>query len=136
MTVTITLTDDQAAGITALIEMAERGRENSEAQNTRGNATGDNLAAQVTAAALADAQRPGVAHPIIEAVERWIVCAADMDTDNLWEHFTCNEAEATANIARAAGRADIADTILDLHSQSDDPGDMHYRPDSTANGGH
>lgn len=136
MAVTITLTEAQAAGIAELIELAERGREDFCHQAAHGDYSDTDTAAAETrwksakaaAEALTAAQAPDVAHPIIAAVENWITYAARMDTTNLWEHFTCTEAEATANIARAAGRNDIAGTILEIHSLTDDPGDDHYRP--------
>lgn len=135
MAVTITLTEAQATGIAELIELAERGREDFCHQAAHGDYSDTDTAAaetrwkaaHATAEALTAQQAPGVEHPIIAAVESWITHAARMDTDNLWEHFTCSEAEATANIARAAGRHDIAGTILDIHSLTDDPYDDHYR---------
>lgn len=136
MAVTITLTDDQAAGIAELIDLAERGREDFTHQAAHGDYSPEDItaaearwkAAQATAAALADQQRGGIIHPIIAAVEDWITCAAGMDTGNIWDHFTCAEAEATADIARAAGREDIAAMILRLHAEGDDdPEDLHHQ---------
>lgn len=135
-TKTITLTDEQAAGIAELIELAERGRADFTHQAAHGDYTAEDItaaetrwkAAQATAAALKNQQqRPGVIHPVIAAVEDWLPVAAGMDTENIWDHFTCIEAEATAAIAAAAGRADIAALILDLHAAADAPGDTHYQ---------
>lgn len=141
MGVTITLTEAQAAGIAELIALAERGREDFTHQAEHGDYSPDDIAAadaqweaaQATAAALATQQRPGVIHPVIAAVEEWITCAAGMDTDGIWCCFTCAEAETTAEIARAAGRGDIADMILKLHAEGDDdPDDAHYQGDRPA----
>ena len=137
MAVTVTLTNDQAAGIAELISMAERGREDFTYQAAHGDYTAEDIAAadtrwkaaQATAEALTAQQRPGVIHPVIAAVEDWTTCAAGMDTDNIWNHFTCAEADATADIARAAGREDIAAMILRLHAEGDEPGDSHHQDD-------
>lgn len=135
MTVTITLTDDQAAGIAALIELAERGREDFTHQAEHGDYSPEDLAVaqaqwkatEATAAALDAQQVSGTTHPIIAAVENWLPYAARMDTDNIWEHFTCTEVDATADIAHAAGREDIATMILELHAQGDETEDLHHQ---------
>lgn len=135
MALTITLTDRDAEGLAELIELAHRGREDFTHQASFGDYSAADQhaaaqrweAAQRAAAALAS-QQTGQPHPVVTAAEDWADMAQHMDTDNLWEHFTCIEAEATARIAHAAGRKATAEMILDRHAEADtDPDDMHHR---------
>lgn len=44
-------------------------------------------------------------------------------------HFSCGEAEALADVLRAAGHTDAADEWIEGHAGADDEGDDHYRED-------
>jgi hypothetical protein len=46
-----------------------------------------------------------------------------------WNHMTCFEAEATANVLRALGYEDMATLVIEDHAEEDDEGDEHYRED-------
>lgn len=140
MAVTITLTDAEAAAIPELIDLAQRGREDFQHQAAHGDYTTEDLAhaetrhkaAQAAADALtaqcAPTDQAVTGHPVIQAVEKWLPIADGMDTENIWDHFTCIEAEAVAAIARAANAPGIANLILSLHSDGDEEGDDHYTP--------
>lgn len=44
-------------------------------------------------------------------------------------HMTCGEAEALADVIRAAGDPQGAEAFLRGHGETDDEGDEHYAPD-------
>lgn len=48
---------------------------------------------------------------------------------NVGTHMTCTEAEAVADVMRAAGQAGAAAAFLVGHGEDDDEGDDHYAPD-------
>lgn len=133
MAITITLTDDQADGLTELIDLAQRGREDYQHQAQHGDySTADQRGADArwalaesTAGAL-KAQGAGAPHPVVTAVEEWSTVAITIDTDNVWEHFTCIEIEAIAQVARAACRPDVAAQMIELHAICDDADDLHH----------
>lgn len=60
--------------------------------------------------------------PLETAVREMLIQLAAVDTDNVWEHFTCLEIEAIANVARVAGRRDVADQMIELHHEFDPEG--------------
>lgn len=135
MAVTLTLTDAQAEGIAEIIELAHRGREDFIQQAAYGDYTAEDTnaaqhrweAAQSAAETLSAHTESRTPHPVIAAAEEWVKIAQRMSTENIWDHFTCIEAEATAKLAHATGREDIARMILELHAATDDPEDDHYR---------
>ena len=140
MTVTVTLTDAQAEAVAELIELAHRGREDFTYQAAHGDYTAEDItdaqrrweAAQSAAAALTAQAEARAPHPVITAAEKWVKIARGMSTENIWEHFTCIEAEATATLASAAGRDDVAAMIRELHATTEDPDDDHYRQATAA----
>lgn len=133
MAITITLTDDQAEGLTELIELAQRGREDFQTQAHYGDytpvdqrAADDRWALAESTAGALKVQRAGAPHPVVTAVEEWSTVAITIDTDNVWEHFTCIEIEAIAKVARAACRPDVAAQMIELHAICDDADDLHH----------
>ncbi|MER7063921.1 hypothetical protein [Streptomyces albidoflavus] len=47
--------------------------------------------------------------------------------DDVAARFTCIEIEALAELLKALGRPDLADTWIEAHALDDDKGDAHYR---------
>lgn len=57
------------------------------------------------------------------------VLSDGMTARDVGAHFTCTEAEALADVMRAAGHGDAADAWLAGHAYGDDDeDDMHYAP--------
>lgn len=51
-----------------------------------------------------------------------------MTAGDVGPHMTCGEAEALADVLRAAGHDAAADAWLEGHASGDDEGDLHYDP--------
>lgn len=134
MAITLNLTQRQAAGLAELISLAQRGREDFEAQAE----TGDYSSADQDAAAArwrlaqeaiagVNAQQCQGPQIALEALEEWADVARGMFDCEAWGSFTCIEAEATAELARVIGRDKIAEMIIECHARGDDdPEDDHY----------
>lgn len=126
MAVTITLTETAAEGIAELIDLAQRGREDFTHQAAYGDYTAEARwhTAQQTIAALADADTA-----LSQALARWAdTAAASSPGPGPWDHHTCQEAEAAAELAHQAGRDDAAAAILRIHAEGDDHGDADHTP--------
>lgn len=133
MAITITLTDHQAEGLDELLDLALRGREDFQYQAQRGDySEADERAAEArwtlaeSAAKALKTQHAGAPHPVVTAVEEWATVAVTIDTENVWEHFTCVEIEAIAQVSRAACRPDVAAQMIELHAVCDDEFDLHH----------
>lgn len=51
--------------------------------------------------------------------------ASSAEHRELWQMFACYEIEALANVFRRFGLDDDANTIIEAHSEGDEPGDLH-----------
>lgn len=66
---------------------------------------------------------------IIESVDNLVdVLAQGWDLmDSTFQSLNCIEAEALADVARAAGDDTLAARIIDSHAEQDDEGELHFR---------
>lgn len=63
---------------------------------------------------------------LVEAVENMADVLAMLDSGDTWASMTCTEVESIAAVLRAAGRDDVAHNIIEMHAESDEPGDLHH----------
>lgn len=135
MAITLNLTERQAQGLAELIELAQRGREDFEHQAKTGDYSEIDKHeaakrwdyARDTIKAVETQQCCG---PLLalEALEAWVEVARGMYDCDSWMGFTCIEAEATAELARVIGREEVANMIIEAHTEGDDdPEDAHYK---------
>lgn len=129
MAVTITLTDTQAAAIPALIDQAARGRAADQATAADPPQVSTPKSEAEAAAKALMHQQTRITHPVLDAADTWGKRARAMADDDIWIHFNCAEADACADLIRAAGHPDVAEMILNLHAEDDDPdeGEDHCR---------
>lgn len=139
MATTLNLTQRQAAGLAELIALAQRGREDFEAQAESGDYSSEDQEAAAARWELAQEAIAGVnaqqcqgPQIALEALEEWADLARGMWDCEVWVQLTCSEAEGFANLARSIGRDGIAKMILDLHATSDEEDDDHYLIPGTA----
>lgn len=140
MAITLNLTERQTAGMTELIALAQRGREDFETQATAGDYSAEDQTAaaarwktaQDTIKAVETQKCCGPLNAL-EAIEEWVEKARYMYDCDAWGSFTCSESEAFAELARSIGRDEVAKMIIECHAEGDDdPEDDHYK--GTENG--
>jgi hypothetical protein len=61
-----------------------------------------------------------------DAVARFAATLARVDTGGLFNHFTCDEIDAFADMLQAFGHDETADYILSQHSAGDTMGERHF----------
>ena len=135
MALNVLLSGRQAAGLAEVFVLAERGRGDFLRQAGCGDAGAqERAAAQRRWDAASQAMRAigaqlacQPAQGALEALEWWAQVMGGLDTPGTWETFTCQELEATADLARAAGRGDVAGMMIHLHALGDyDQEDQHH----------
>lgn len=137
MAITIHLADEQAEGLTELIYMAQRGREDylntlrTEQDYTEADQYANEArwnVAQSVIRAISHQATPGQM-PLVDSLATFLGLARDWNFGTMWESAQCVEAEAAAELYRALGQYDAAEDLLTAHAHGDDDEDdqHHYR---------
>ena len=129
MALDVLLSEQQAAGLVEVFALLERGQQLGRGGGESalpGHWEGAREAVRIIGAQLACQPAQGTLCAS-EVLERWAQVMGKLDTPGTWETFTCQELEATADLARAAGREDVAGMMIHLHALGDyDQEDQHH----------
>ena len=125
------LSQDEAAAISDLVDLAHRGRAGFVYEVLDGAVPAYEVDAADETWARVERLSTKLKHQVthrshsLDAAMRAALEAIEESAEGVWEHFTCSEVERIANLCRAAGRERVARAILADHIDGDVPGDRH-----------
>ena len=135
MALTLRISNDLLDGLKETLYLAERGREDFEAQAQYGDYSDEDKKradeewkkAQNAIASIRTQLDALTSDPLLEAVEKFTEVTRYWVEDDIWQKTNCEEAEASAELFRIMGKTEDASWVISTHAQSDtDEEDSHH----------